>query len=200
MPLGTITRLSSKYTESDDIKVGSLSSLYESVVNLDVVHFLKEAYKDLLVNPRNSSHVLCRKLKVDLNTCVSGIDADEVFLKKKGLFIITDDLYVRPFMLDNSIQLLKTLGGRDGKYLKSEAIRTKLLYPKIAANYYHVTGFLKEQETFIVSDNLEISLSPSISTISKFTVGVSLSDIEVREVCIDELEVKLEFHNLVYLS
>ncbi|GJR38973.1 nucleolar protein 56-like protein [Tanacetum coccineum] len=37
-------------------------------------------------------------------------DGDEVFLKKKGLFIITDDLYVRPFMLDKSIQLLKTLG------------------------------------------------------------------------------------------
>ncbi|GKF05642.1 uncharacterized protein Tco_0036310, partial [Tanacetum coccineum] len=85
---------------------------YESVVNLDVVHFLKEAYKDLLVNPRNSSHVLCRKLKVDLNTCVSDIDGDEVFLKKKGLFIITDDLYVRPFMKTLGVDYINLLDER----------------------------------------------------------------------------------------
>lgn len=110
LPLGTVTRLSSNDTHSNDIKVGSLPSLYKSVLNLDVSHFSKAAHKDLLVNPRNSRDVLCRKLKVNLNACVSCTDGNEVFLKKKGSFIVTDNLYIRPFMLDVSIQLLKTLG------------------------------------------------------------------------------------------
>lgn len=342
LPLGTIARLSSKQPDSQNIKLGSLTSLYQSVVNLTDEHFSNKHCKDALLNPSNSSVSVLRKLKVNLNdinpintTVGGGLDHDDsVFLKKKTSFIITDDLNVVPVLLDASIELLKSLGVEyidlldertlyfgmgelsnilkwslltntpltnlvlggskswpcsccgsyksctpnstssnsassrsrtmkllvqkskkkvlcaqvenffvemlfsfltiplgavkrltmensssmgidnlynsisslgDGKYLKSEDVKTMLLSPKLAANYLRVTDFLpiydvntspghflKERATFIVSDDLEITVSPSISTISKFnTLGVSVGDIEVVEVSVGEPEALL---------
>ncbi|GKD49477.1 hypothetical protein Tco_1278453 [Tanacetum coccineum] len=89
----------------------------------------------------------------------------------------------------------------DGNYLKSEGIKDMLLDPKLAFNYCCVTGllpiyektripgsFLKDQATFIVSDDLQVSLPPRVSTISKFSIGVPVGDIEVREATIGERE------------
>lgn len=67
LPLGTIARLSTKYKDSNNIKIWSLTSLYESVVNLDNKHFSSKLCKNDLVNPINSSDDLCRKLKLNLN-------------------------------------------------------------------------------------------------------------------------------------
>ncbi|PWA45283.1 hypothetical protein CTI12_AA515020 [Artemisia annua] len=286
--------------------------------------FTNNHCKDALVNPGNSSGDLCKKLRLNLNdtdACVTGSKRGAVFVKKRGSFIITDDLNVIPVMLDTSISLLNSLGveyidlleertvdfgfeefsnllkwsmvtnnpltnlvlgGRkpcsclcpyssstksstlinsplissytsqpqtikllvqksqnklpnhpirrckrltmdhsssmginnlynsisslgDGKYLKSEEIKAMLLSPKLSANYHRVTdllpiydkskvqgSFLKEKATFIVFDDLEVTLSPSLSIISKFnTLGVPVGDIEVVEVCIGEQEVLL---------
>ncbi|CAH1433319.1 unnamed protein product [Lactuca virosa] len=52
--------------------------------------------------------------------------------------------------------------------------------------------FLKEQTTFIVADDLTVTASPSIATISKFnTRGVPVDDIEVLEASIGEHEALL---------
>ncbi|XP_071715384.1 uncharacterized protein [Rutidosis leptorrhynchoides] len=105
--------------------------------------------------------------------------------------------------IDNVYNSISSLGDR--KYLKSEEMKTLLLIPKLAANYLRVTEllpiyeknissgrFLKEQATFIISDDLEVTISPSISTISKFnTLGVPVGDIEVMEVSIGEQEALL---------
>nr|GFA54128.1 hypothetical protein [Tanacetum cinerariifolium] len=89
----------------------------------------------------------------------------------------------------------------DGNYLKSEGVKDKLLDPKLAFNYCCVTdllpiyekirirgSFLKDQATFIVSDDLQVSLPPRVSTISNFSIGVPVGDIEVREASIGERE------------
>jgi len=103
--------------------------------------------------------------------------------------------------ISNLYNSISCLG--DGKYLKSEDVKTILLRPKLAANYLRVTNFLpiyevdtrvgrflKEQATFIVSDDLEVTSSPSVATITKFnTLGVPVCDIEVLEVTIGEQEV-----------
>ncbi|GKC43261.1 hypothetical protein Tco_1060983 [Tanacetum coccineum] len=49
-------------------------------------------------------------------------------------------------------------------------------------------NFLKEQAKFIVSDDLQVALSSPVTTISKFSIGVLVSDIEVREASIGERE------------
>ncbi|KAK1412423.1 hypothetical protein QVD17_33668 [Tagetes erecta] len=106
--------------------------------------------------------------------------------------------------IDNVYNSISSLGDRD--YLKSEEIKSTLLCPKLASNYLRVTdllpiyekdknpgSFLKEQATYIVSDNLEIAASPaSMSTISKFNaLGIPNGDIEVMEVIIGEQEALL---------
>lgn len=348
LPLGTIARLSSGQADSQNIKVGSLSSLYESVVNLNDQHFSNKHCKYALVNPSNASVSVLRKLKINLNdtnpvtsTTAGDSHDDAIFVKKKTSFVITDDLNVVPVLLDASIELLNSLGveyidlldertvyfgldeisnllkwslltndpltnlvlrgsklcscpcscccpysaciasstssysastsknsGRsqtmkllvqkskkkvlcaqvenffvellfsfltiplgavkhltkdnsspmgidnlydsisslaNGKYLKSEDVKTMLVCPKLAANYLRVTEFLpiydvntspghflKEQTTFVVSDDLEVTVSPSISTISKFnTLGIPVGDIEVMEVNVGEQEALL---------
>ncbi|XP_076912309.1 uncharacterized protein LOC143570572 isoform X3 [Bidens hawaiensis] len=102
--------------------------------------------------------------------------------------------------IDNMYNSISSLG--DGNYLKSEEIKSLLLCPKLASNYLRVTdllpvydkdtkqgNFLKAQATFIVSDDLEVTISPSISTISKYnTLGIPVGDIEIMEVYIGEQE------------
>ncbi|KAL4557999.1 hypothetical protein LXL04_036195 [Taraxacum kok-saghyz] len=122
LPLGTIARLSLKHGDSKDIKIGSLTSLYESVVNLNTKHFSEQSNKDILIYPKNSSSYTCRWLKVNLDHEAKdeydvryfGIFDDResaaVFLKNMGNFIITDNLNVVPVMLDTSIVLLNSLG------------------------------------------------------------------------------------------
>nr|KAJ0186223.1 hypothetical protein LSAT_V11C900469260 [Lactuca sativa] len=79
------------------------------------------------------------------------------------------------------------------KYLKSEDVKTILLCSKLAVNYYCVTDllpiyevnaelgrFLKEQATFIVSDDLKVTASQSIATISNFNApGVCWSKVDL---------------------
>ncbi|KAI7750700.1 hypothetical protein M8C21_013002 [Ambrosia artemisiifolia] len=106
-----------------------------------------------------------------------------------------------PTGIDNVYDCISTTLG-DGNYLKSDEIKHMLLCPKLASNYLRVTdllpiyeqrtnygSFLKEQGTFIVSDDLEVTASPSLSIISKFnTLGIPMGDIEVMEVSIGKEE------------
>nr|XP_043637433.1 uncharacterized protein LOC122608397 [Erigeron canadensis] len=113
LPLGTIAKLSNKHGDSKDLKFGSLSSLYESIENLDNKHFSNEHCKIALVNPTSSSVSLCQKLKVNLMDDKKPVDGpvdEPVFVQKKASFIITDDLNVVPVLLDRSIVLLNSLG------------------------------------------------------------------------------------------
>ncbi|KAJ0520810.1 hypothetical protein HanIR_Chr10g0463511 [Helianthus annuus] len=115
--------------------------------------------------------------------------------------LITDNL--SPTGIDNMYNSVSSLGDR--KCLKSDEIKNMLLCPKLASNYLRVTdllpiyektinqgNFLKAQANFIVSDDLEVIVSPSLSTITKFnTLGIPVGDIEVMEVCIGEQEALL---------
>ncbi|KAI3677638.1 hypothetical protein L6452_36904 [Arctium lappa] len=303
LPMGTIARLS---TKMGNMKLGSLSSLYKSVMNLDVEHFCTYACKDLLLNPSNVSSSIFHKLKVNLHdtnpigASISGSHDDGVFVKNGTSFIITDDLkfsnllnlslltnnpltnlvfggrelclrsslscstnstssnsafmskissqprtmkilvqkskkkvlcaqvddsfvellfsflifrlgVVRHLTMDNSSPagihnlLNSVLSLGEGKYLKSEDVESILLGPKLVLSDLHVinspltsdvnirsVGFLKEQATFIVSDDLQVTVSTSISMISKFNKdGIPVGDMEVVEVSVGEPEALL---------
>ena len=120
MPLITIARLSGKHIDSSYIKIGSLSSLYESAVNLDVA-FTPDSSKNGLINPINSSFDICQKRRLDLNYTnarVTGSHGEAVLVKKKGSFIITDDLEVKPFLLDRYMDLRKTIANENIELLE----------------------------------------------------------------------------------
>ncbi|XP_020236322.1 uncharacterized protein LOC109815917 [Cajanus cajan] len=64
MPLGTIARLVQKDSYMGPVRVGCLSSLYESVTN--VVKWT-DTCSEMLLRPRNSSEDYCRSLKLNID-------------------------------------------------------------------------------------------------------------------------------------
>ncbi|KAG5009857.1 hypothetical protein JHK87_018372 [Glycine soja] len=81
-PLGTIARLVQKDSDVGPVQVGCLSSLYESVANLEKECLWTEACKEMLLQPRNSSEDYCRSLKLNIDDteptkhfmCTSNLD------------------------------------------------------------------------------------------------------------------------------
>ncbi|KAK7395224.1 hypothetical protein VNO78_15772 [Psophocarpus tetragonolobus] len=120
-PIGTIARLVRKESDMKPVRVGCISSLYESVESLD-----KECpYKELLVRPRNSSNHYCKRLKLNIddtepnlfNSPFAYYDCPKIydnickgFVKASETFIITNDLIFMPTSLDTAIDMLLNCG------------------------------------------------------------------------------------------
>ncbi|KAI3677634.1 hypothetical protein L6452_36900 [Arctium lappa] len=124
LPLGTIARLSS--STHADLQVGSLTSLYESIVNLNGKHFTNDGCKDALVNPRNSSASVFQRLKVNLddrNLVGAAVDDSDQGFVKKSSFIITDGLNVLPVLRNTSNILLNSLGFQNIDLLDERTMR-----------------------------------------------------------------------------
>lgn len=67
LPMATIVKLVNTCQDGPQVKVGSLSTLYESVLNIDPKHFSSgDQCKDMLITPRNQSEAMCKKLKIDV--------------------------------------------------------------------------------------------------------------------------------------
>ncbi|KAG6419575.1 hypothetical protein SASPL_121797 [Salvia splendens] len=67
LPLGRIIKALNKHYGDDEAPtVGSLSSLYHSLVNLDSSHFWTEGAKQTLLNPRSSIEDEYKRLKLDI--------------------------------------------------------------------------------------------------------------------------------------
>ncbi|KAK6134777.1 hypothetical protein DH2020_031447 [Rehmannia glutinosa] len=67
LPLGTIVRIMYKHYGDKAPIIGSLTTLYNGLSNLDSVYFWTESGKQMLLNPRNSSGTECRKLKLNVD-------------------------------------------------------------------------------------------------------------------------------------
>ncbi|KAK6157283.1 hypothetical protein DH2020_011531 [Rehmannia glutinosa] len=67
LPLGTIVRIMYKHYGDKAPIIGSLTTLYNGLSNLDSVYFWTESGKQMLLNPRNSSETECRKLKLNVD-------------------------------------------------------------------------------------------------------------------------------------
>lgn len=67
LPLGAIVRILKNHYGDEAPAVGSLTSLYNSLENLDSVHFWSEGAKSILLHPRTSSDARRRGLKLDIS-------------------------------------------------------------------------------------------------------------------------------------
>ncbi|EYU34003.1 hypothetical protein MIMGU_mgv1a021865mg [Erythranthe guttata] len=70
LPLGTIVKvLKKRYGDDKEaaVDIGSLTSLYNGLANLDSVHFWTEGCKEVLLNPRSSFEAKCLNLKIDIS-------------------------------------------------------------------------------------------------------------------------------------
>ncbi|XP_047940782.1 uncharacterized protein LOC125188087 [Salvia hispanica] len=67
LPLGTIVKILKKRSKDLDLHIGSLTSLYTGLANLDSDRFLTEGAKSVLLHPRSSSGDERQTLKLDIS-------------------------------------------------------------------------------------------------------------------------------------
>ncbi|WJX82024.1 hypothetical protein P8452_64837 [Trifolium repens] len=128
LPLGTIARLVATDSNIKAVKFGSISSLYQSVENLDQQYLWNHTCKEMLLQPRNSMEAYFEKMKLNIDETESlpfficeddnckrenGYYVKNGFVKETSTFIISDDLCVMPNLLGTSLDLLQKLEIKD---------------------------------------------------------------------------------------
>ncbi|XP_012841439.1 PREDICTED: uncharacterized protein LOC105961730 [Erythranthe guttata] len=69
LPLGTIVKILKKHYKDEEapVKIGSLTSLYNGIANLDSDNFWTDGLHDVLLNPTSSFGDECLQLKLDIS-------------------------------------------------------------------------------------------------------------------------------------
>ncbi|GER53235.1 hypothetical protein STAS_30746 [Striga asiatica] len=121
LPLGTIVQLLKKHYGDEVPVLGSLTTLYNGLHNLDSGLFPSPGNKNLLLNPTNPSPENCCRLKINIygtqpTNDTRGVDAKYgLFIKSKSTLIITDDLQVLPGVMGSAVHIFRNSGITDTK-------------------------------------------------------------------------------------
>lgn len=67
LPMGRIVKVLGKHYGDEAPAIGSFSSLYRSLKNLDSSHFWTKGAKEALLDPISSSDAECKSLKLDIS-------------------------------------------------------------------------------------------------------------------------------------
>jgi hypothetical protein len=133
-PLGTIARLVAKDDSNiEAFQFGSISSLYQSVANLDQQYLWSETCKDMLLQPRNSMEAYCRQLKLNID------DTEPM------RYFMCENWYCRKKERGCLLSLFRNKKCYCGRVLDREVFPKCLNLEK---------GFVKENATFIICDDL----------------------------------------------
>jgi hypothetical protein len=130
--LGTIAKLVANDSNFEALSFGSISSLYQSVSDLDEKYLWSQTCKEMLINPRNSAGAHCQNMKLN-------IDNTKTFQSY--------------FCCENKTCRI------GNKYCVSffrnqKCICGKLLNREEFQNLSNEIGFVKEMSAFIISDEL----------------------------------------------
>ncbi|XP_045793450.1 uncharacterized protein LOC123888431 [Trifolium pratense] len=161
LPLGTIARLVAKESNIEAVRFGSISSIYESVSDLDQQHLWSHNCKEMLLNPRNSMEDHYKHLKLNI-----------------------DDTPLQLFMCEDKscrscVSIFSNQKCHCGKLLKTDV---HLIYQK---------GFVKESATFIIQDDLNVmpnDLGTSLCLLQKRGIN-NIADIEKKMILVGKKEV-----------
>ncbi|CAL0302653.1 unnamed protein product [Lupinus luteus] len=134
LPLGTIARIVSNDSDKEKVSVGCLSSLYQSVANLDVKHFSSDIFKEMVLRPRNSSEVYCQNMKLNIDNT-----------EKTKYFVCAD--------LDCS---LRTSGRLLSLFRNQTCKCGKLMNLEILPKFFNSEGFVHNSSTFTIFDDLKM--------------------------------------------
>ncbi|XP_028770583.1 uncharacterized protein LOC114727961 [Neltuma alba] len=160
LPLGTIARLVSKDSTTKPCRFGCISSLYESVGNLDPMYLNSETCKQMLLQPWNSMECYNRNLKLNIDDteptkyyackrCLFGVDGSLVSTSKNMKCKCGGDftLLLNPSKTLSCSPLLsgsdKNASGDAGDLVQN------------ADNTWE--GYVKETASFIISDDLSVT-------------------------------------------
>jgi hypothetical protein len=121
LPLGTIARLVAKDDSNmKAVQFGSISSLYQSVANLDQQHLWSQNCKKMLLEPRNSMEAHHGHLKLNIDDTPTLIFLCENSLCRSG------------------VSIFRNQKCQCGKVLKTDC------------RINHQNGFVKKSPTFII--------------------------------------------------
>ncbi|KAK2360977.1 hypothetical protein QL285_086192 [Trifolium repens] len=168
LPLGTIARLVAAESNIEAVKFGSISSLYQSVANLDEQCLWNQTCKEMLLRPRTSMNRYCRNLKlnIDETECLPYFFCEDNTCK-------VDNRICASFFRNQKCSCGKLLN----------VFRP----PKLTIE----DGFVKETMTFIISDDLFVMpnlLGTSINLLQKLGVN-DINTFDKQTVIIGKKEV-----------
>ncbi|KEH23086.1 uncharacterized protein [Medicago truncatula] len=187
LPLGTISRLVAKESDIEAVRFGSLSTLYQSVSDLDEHYLWSNTCKEMLLNPRNSMEAYCQQLKLNIDDTPA------------QYFTCKDWQSCRGFINGSRVTTYRNQKCICGRLLnKAASVKTDLTP---VAN-----GFVKETATFIIRDDLCVipnDLGTSLHLLQ--THGLNdIADVEKKTLVINKKEVvdllKLSLHSKTPLT
>ncbi|KAL9315398.1 hypothetical protein ACSQ67_016399 [Phaseolus vulgaris] len=135
LPLGTIARLVAQESNVQPLKVGSLSTLYESVSHLKENFLWIQRCKEMLLQPRNSMEDYCQKLKLNIDDT-----------EPKSYYFCENLLQciIKPYLVSTFRNQRCGCGKLMNRVVRSLDILSS------------ENGFVKESASFLVSDDLHI--------------------------------------------
>ncbi|XP_020204369.1 uncharacterized protein LOC109789750 isoform X2 [Cajanus cajan] len=139
LPLGTIARLVGKDSNMNKVSVGSLSSLYESVCNMENKHFWTDTCKEMLLQPRSSMESYCHNIKLN-------IDGTE-----KTQYFICQNLKC---ISNPNVGLLSTF--KNQKCKCGRLMNRVIHFHSSLAIKNDGYGFVPETAAFIITDDLKV--------------------------------------------
>jgi hypothetical protein len=175
MPLGTIARLVAK--DDSNIKAvqfGSISSLYQSVSDLDEQYLWSKTCKEMLLKPRNSMEGYCHQLKLM-------IDDSDTHMQ----YFVCEDLDYHCLDPEMTVSTLRYQKCHCGKLLNDRAA----VPPRFLISVEN--GFVKETATFIIQDDLCVmpnDLGKSLCLLQMNGIN-DIADIERKTLLISKKDV-----------
>jgi len=180
LPLGTIARLLAKDSNIEAVRFGSISSLYQSVSNLDQQYLWSHTCKEMLLQPRNSMEDYCQQLKLNID------DTEPL------QYFVCENLDCRKMVRGRLLSIFRNQKCYCGKVMNRE------VFPK---DSNPENGFVKENATFIICDDLCVMpnvFGASLDILQK--LGVETIDaIEEQAVDISKKEACFFSFYVIYL-
>ncbi|WJX76567.1 hypothetical protein P8452_59972 [Trifolium repens] len=172
LPLGTIARLVAKDEDSNikAVHFGSISSLYQSVSDLDQQYLWSRTCKEMLLMPRNWMGSYCRMMKLNI---------DGIGPIQSSFCCENKDCKIENRVCISSVGNQKCICG-------------KLLNREIFFEQSELNGFVKETSTFIVSDDLYVmpnNVGTKLNILPKH--GLNYLDAIDRQTVVDLLKLSL---------
>ncbi|CAL0302655.1 unnamed protein product [Lupinus luteus] len=152
-PLGTIARIISNDSNMKKVSVGCLSSLYQSVENLDTTHFWTETCKEMLLHPRNASEDYCQSIKFNIDDT------------EKTKYFICEDWNCSCKESRGLLSIFRNKRCKCGKLMNRE------ISPRNSSN---CVGFVDDKFTFIIFDDLRVipdNVHNSVTQPKNFGIG-----------------------------
>ncbi|CAJ2670653.1 unnamed protein product [Trifolium pratense] len=171
LPLGTIARLVAKDSNIEAVRFGSISSLYQSVSDLDEEeHLCNQTCKEMLLKPRSSMESSYRDMKLKID----------------------DTEQIKCFVCDDNETCIKKNGRYLSFFTNQKCICGKLMNKERLSDDFLINGFVEKAVTFIVGNDLHVMPYDVGAYLNLLrNLGVNNTDAIDEQIVIDLLKLSL---------